>query len=106
MCVVNNSHIPKRITQKQYVPSTRFERATLGANSVPNMLYIVFLFSDYDVVVQGFKVMGLIPSNVVCCEYRSQKSWCVDTGVKTVTNGDVGRPLRSGAQMNPFESTW
>jgi len=37
--------------EKQYVLSTTFGRATLGANGVANKLFIAFLFSDPDVGV-------------------------------------------------------
>ena len=36
----NSAIIPAMYYSKPYVPSTRFERATLGANRVPNKFYI------------------------------------------------------------------
>jgi len=69
----------QRITQKPHVPSTRFEHTMLGANGVPNNFFIAFLFSDHDVGVRVLKVMGLIPSSMVCCKCGSQTFWCFDT---------------------------
>ena len=58
----------QRITAKPYVPSTTHGRATLGANVVPNKLFIIFLLSDHDAGVQFLKDMGLIPDSMVCCK--------------------------------------
>jgi hypothetical protein len=41
-----------RLNSKPYVPTTTFGRATLGANSVVNKLFLTFLFGDPDVGVQ------------------------------------------------------
>jgi hypothetical protein len=76
------SHLNKDISKKSYIPSTTYERATLGASGVPNKLFIAFLFSDHDVGVQFWKDVGLITSNVVCCKCGSQVSWSVEARVK------------------------
>lgn len=79
---VDNSHNQQRITQKSYVPSKRFGRATPGANGVPNKLLIAFLFSDHNVGVKVLKIMGLLQSRIDYCKCESQKYWFVDTSVK------------------------
>jgi len=66
ICVT--SVIETRLNSKLYVPSSTFERATLGANSVVNKLFLAFLFSDPDVGVQFLKDIGLIRSSMVWCK--------------------------------------
>jgi hypothetical protein len=61
----------KRLNSKPYVCSTTFGRATLGASSVSNMLFLSFPFSDPDVGVQFLKDVALIRSSVVCCKCGS-----------------------------------
>jgi hypothetical protein len=65
-----------------HVCSTTFRRTTLGANDVPNKMFLAFLFSDPDVGVHFSKDVGLIRSSVVCCKCGSQMSLCVDTNRK------------------------
>jgi len=72
----------QRIAAKPYVPATAYGRPTLGANGVPNKLFLVFLLSEHDFGVQFLKDVGLIPSSMVCCSCGSQMSWCVDKSVK------------------------
>ena len=73
----------QRLNSKLRVPSTKFGRATQGAEGVANKLFIAFLFSDPDDAgVQFLKDVGLIPSSMVCCKCGSQMSWYVDTSVK------------------------
>jgi hypothetical protein len=67
---------------KPCFPSTMFGLSTLGANSVASKLFFAFLFSDSDVGDQFLRDVGLIPSSMVCCKCRSQKSWFVDTNDK------------------------
>ena len=74
----------RRINCKPYVCSTTFGRATLGANGVPNKLFLAFLFSNPDAGVQFLKGAGLIRSSMVCCKCGSLMSWCVDTYRKDV----------------------
>jgi hypothetical protein len=68
----------QRLYSKPYVPCSTFGRATLGADSVANKLFIVFLFSDPDVGVQFLKNVGLIQSSMMCCKCSSQMSWYVN----------------------------
>ena len=72
----------QRLNSNSYVCSTTFGRATLGANSVSNKLFLAFLFSDPDVGVQFLKNVALIRSSMLCCKCGSQMSWCVHTNRK------------------------
>jgi hypothetical protein len=44
----------------------------MGANGVPNKLFIAFWFSEHDVGVQFLNDVGLIPSSMVCSKCGSQ----------------------------------
>jgi hypothetical protein len=72
----------RRLYYKSHVPSTAFGRATLGANGVVNKSFVAFLLSYPDFGVHSLKHVGLIRSNMVCCDCGSQMSWCVDTNGK------------------------
>ena len=72
----------QRIAAKPYVLVTTYGCPTPGTNSVPNKLFLVFLFSEHDVGVQFLKNVGLIPSTMVCCRCGSQMSWCVNKSVR------------------------
>ena len=79
-----------RLNYKPYVCWTTFGGATLGANVLPNKLFLSFLFSDPDVAVQFVKDVGLIRRSMMCCKCGSQMYWCVDTNHEMVTHDCVG----------------
>jgi hypothetical protein len=59
ICVTSVIKIYERhLSCKPYVCSTTFGLAKLGANIVPNKLFLAFLFSNPDVVVQFLKDVG------------------------------------------------
>jgi len=70
------------LSSKLYFSSTTFGRATIGANGVPNKLFLAFLFSDPNVDVQFLKDVGLIRSSGMSCKCGSQIFWNVDTNRK------------------------
>ena len=72
----------QRIAAKSYVPATTYGRLIVGANGLADKLFLVFLFSEYDVGVQFLKYVGLIPNSMVCRRCGSQMPWCVDKSVK------------------------
>ena len=79
----------ERISSKQYVPSTTYSWAILGATGALNNLFIAFMFSDQNVGVQFLKDVRLIPSSRICCKCGSPMSWFVDSSVKASADGDV-----------------
>ena len=70
----------RRLNYMPYFCSTTFGCATLGANGIPNKLFLAFLFSD--VGVHFLKYVGLFRSSMVYCKCGGQISWCFDINGK------------------------
>jgi hypothetical protein len=84
-----NQTYEQHLNSKPCVCSTTFGRATLGANSVSNKLFLAFLFSNPDVRVQFLKYVALI-RRVWCAVSADHKYPGASTlAVRTVTD-DVG----------------
>ena len=80
------------IKKKPYAPSTTYALAKLTGSGFRNMLFIAFLFGDFDVGFSFGSMWGLFQA-LWCAVFADNKYLVVSTLVlKTVTDGDVGRP--------------
>jgi hypothetical protein len=89
MSEVDNYHIPANYYCNTILPSTTYGRVTLGANGVPNKLFIAFMFSDHDVDVLFLKDVGLIPNNMMAVSADNKCPGASTQVLKTVTDGVV-----------------
>jgi len=68
----------RRLMEMPYVPKTSYERTSLGDDGETKKLFLTFLFSDTDLVIQFLKDVGLLRSKVPCNTCGRDMTWCAE----------------------------